>query len=141
MVRGVRPAAAACRRRLCPEVTHDRPAPIRSRPGGHFSRDGENDEAKIVPNPERAAVSAVLMIAGRGQPPCWRSRAALRQSRLTVTPLHIKDVTGTLRARHYRAKQNGNEINASVMVDRHGVTAIAVDLETPTRHSDLSEKS
>ena len=31
-----------------------------------FSRDGENDEAKIVPNGERAAVTAVLMIAGRG---------------------------------------------------------------------------
>ena len=31
-----------------------------------FSRDGENDEAKIVANPERAAVTAVLMIAGRG---------------------------------------------------------------------------
>src|SRR5262249_12059301 len=31
-----------------------------------FSRDGENDEAKIVPSPERAAVTAVLMIAGRG---------------------------------------------------------------------------
>ena len=31
-----------------------------------FSRDGENDEAKIVASPERAGVTAVLMIAGRG---------------------------------------------------------------------------
>jgi hypothetical protein len=31
-----------------------------------FSRHGENDEAKIVPNGERAAVTAILMIAGRG---------------------------------------------------------------------------
>jgi hypothetical protein len=31
-----------------------------------FSRDGENDDARIVPSPERAAVTAVLMIAGRG---------------------------------------------------------------------------
>ena len=31
-----------------------------------FSRVGESDEAKIVPSSERAAVTAVLMIAGRG---------------------------------------------------------------------------
>jgi hypothetical protein len=31
-----------------------------------FSRDGERDDARIVPNGERAAVMAVLMIAGRG---------------------------------------------------------------------------
>ncbi len=31
-----------------------------------FSRDGEQDDARIVPNGERAAVTAVLMIAGRG---------------------------------------------------------------------------
>jgi hypothetical protein len=31
-----------------------------------FSRPGENDEAKIVPNGERAAKVAVLMIASRG---------------------------------------------------------------------------
>jgi hypothetical protein len=31
-----------------------------------FSRDGERDDARIVPNGERAAVTAVLMIAGRG---------------------------------------------------------------------------
>jgi hypothetical protein len=31
-----------------------------------FSRDGERDDARIVPSPERAAVTAVLMIAGRG---------------------------------------------------------------------------
>jgi hypothetical protein len=31
-----------------------------------FSRDGEHDDAKVVANGERAAVAAVLMIAGRG---------------------------------------------------------------------------
>ena len=31
-----------------------------------FSRDGERDDARIVPNGERAAVTAVVMIAGRG---------------------------------------------------------------------------
>jgi hypothetical protein len=31
-----------------------------------FQRDGENDDARIVPNGERAAVTAVLMIAGHG---------------------------------------------------------------------------
>jgi hypothetical protein len=31
-----------------------------------FSRDGEQDDARIVPNGERAAVTAVLIIAGRG---------------------------------------------------------------------------
>jgi len=31
-----------------------------------FSRDGETPETRIVPNGERAAVSAVLMIATRG---------------------------------------------------------------------------
>jgi len=31
-----------------------------------FSRDGERDDARIVPNGERAAVTAVLMIAGHG---------------------------------------------------------------------------
>ncbi len=31
-----------------------------------FSRDGERDDARIVPTPERAAVTAVLMIAGLG---------------------------------------------------------------------------
>jgi hypothetical protein len=31
-----------------------------------FSRDGENDDARIVPNGERAAVTAVMMIATRG---------------------------------------------------------------------------
>jgi len=31
-----------------------------------FHRDGEQDEARVVPNPERAAVAAVLMIATRG---------------------------------------------------------------------------
>jgi hypothetical protein len=31
-----------------------------------FSRDGERDDARIVPNGERVAVTAVLMIAGRG---------------------------------------------------------------------------
>jgi len=31
-----------------------------------FHRDGENPETRIVPNGERAAVSAVLMIATRG---------------------------------------------------------------------------
>ncbi len=31
-----------------------------------FSRDGERDDARIVPNGERAAVTAVLMIAHRG---------------------------------------------------------------------------
>jgi hypothetical protein len=31
-----------------------------------FSLDGEQDGARIVPTPERAAVTAVLMIAGRG---------------------------------------------------------------------------
>jgi hypothetical protein len=31
-----------------------------------FSRDGEGDDARIAPNGERAAVTAVLMIAGRG---------------------------------------------------------------------------
>ena len=30
-----------------------------------FSRDGERDDARIVSNGERAAVTAVLMIAGR----------------------------------------------------------------------------
>ena len=31
-----------------------------------FQRDGERDDARIVPNGERAAATAVLMIAGRG---------------------------------------------------------------------------
>jgi hypothetical protein len=31
-----------------------------------FSRDGEKDDARIVQNGERAAVTAVRMIAGRG---------------------------------------------------------------------------
>jgi hypothetical protein len=31
-----------------------------------FSRSGENDEAKIVPNGDRAAVVALLMIASAG---------------------------------------------------------------------------
>jgi hypothetical protein len=31
-----------------------------------FSRDGEDPEARIVPNCERAAVAAVLIIATRG---------------------------------------------------------------------------
>jgi hypothetical protein len=31
-----------------------------------FSREGEWDDARIVPNGERAAVTAVLMITGRG---------------------------------------------------------------------------
>jgi hypothetical protein len=31
-----------------------------------FQRDGERDDAWTVPNGERAAVTAVLMIAGRG---------------------------------------------------------------------------
>ena len=31
-----------------------------------FNRDGETPETRIVPNGERAAVSAVLMIATRG---------------------------------------------------------------------------
>jgi hypothetical protein len=41
----------------------------RIRPEGElvviFSRPGENDDAQIVPNGEREAVTAVLMIAGR----------------------------------------------------------------------------
>ncbi len=32
-----------------------------------FSRDGEPDDARVVPNGGRAAVTAVLMIAGRGE--------------------------------------------------------------------------
>jgi hypothetical protein len=44
--------------------------PARTRPEGElliiFSRDGENDDARIVANGERAAQTAVLMIAGRG---------------------------------------------------------------------------
>jgi orotidine-5'-phosphate decarboxylase len=31
-----------------------------------FSRSGENDEALVVPNGERACQTAVLMIVGRG---------------------------------------------------------------------------
>jgi hypothetical protein len=31
-----------------------------------FSRDGEDDEARIVPHGERAAKAAILMIAKRG---------------------------------------------------------------------------
>jgi hypothetical protein len=31
-----------------------------------FSRDGESDEAKIVPNGDRAAITALLMIANAG---------------------------------------------------------------------------
>jgi hypothetical protein len=31
-----------------------------------FSVDGERDDARTVPNSEKAAVTAVLMIAGRG---------------------------------------------------------------------------
>ncbi len=31
-----------------------------------FSRDGEPDDARVVANGERASVTAVLMIAGRG---------------------------------------------------------------------------
>jgi hypothetical protein len=31
-----------------------------------FSREGERDDARMVPNGERAAVTAVLMIVGRG---------------------------------------------------------------------------
>jgi len=41
----------------------------RTKPDGEqlviFQRDGERDDARIVPNPERAAVTAVLIIAGR----------------------------------------------------------------------------
>jgi hypothetical protein len=50
-----------------------------------FSRDGGEPETKIVPNGERAAVVALLMIANAGPAACWRSAAcaALRQSRLT----------------------------------------------------------
>jgi hypothetical protein len=32
-----------------------------------FSRDGEADDARVVPNPERAAVNAIMMIALRGE--------------------------------------------------------------------------
>jgi hypothetical protein len=43
----------------------------RTRPEGEllviFSRSGERDEALVVPNGERAAATAVLMIAGRGE--------------------------------------------------------------------------
>jgi hypothetical protein len=42
----------------------------RARPEGEllviFSRAGEKDEALVVPNGERAAATAALMIAGRG---------------------------------------------------------------------------
>jgi hypothetical protein len=31
-----------------------------------FSRDGENDDARLIPNGERAAVATVLMITTRG---------------------------------------------------------------------------
>ena len=45
-----------------------------------------------------------------------------------VTALRIKDVTGALRARRYRAKKNGNGIKPGVTVaseiDVHAVTAI-----------------
>jgi hypothetical protein len=44
--------------------------PARTRPETEllviFSRDGERDEALVVPNPERACQTAVLMIVGRG---------------------------------------------------------------------------
>jgi hypothetical protein len=44
--------------------------PARTRSEGEllviFSRAGEPDDARIVPNGERAAVTAVLMIATRG---------------------------------------------------------------------------
>ena len=44
--------------------------PARTRTEGEllviFSRDGERDDARIVPNGERAAKVAILMIAGRG---------------------------------------------------------------------------
>jgi len=80
-----------------------------------FSRDGENDEAKIVASPERAAVTAVLMIAGRGSLHAGIC-AALQQGRLTVTALRIKDVTAALHARRYRQRKNGKDISASVTV-------------------------
>jgi hypothetical protein len=42
----------------------------RTRPEGEllviFSRNGKNDDARIVPNGERAAVTAAVMIATRG---------------------------------------------------------------------------
>jgi hypothetical protein len=45
-------------------------SPARTRPEGEliviFSRAGENDEALVVPNGERACQTAVLMIVGRG---------------------------------------------------------------------------
>jgi orotidine-5'-phosphate decarboxylase len=44
--------------------------PARTRRDGEllviFSRSGENDEALVVPNGERACQTAVLMIVGRG---------------------------------------------------------------------------
>jgi hypothetical protein len=42
----------------------------------------------------------------------------------SVTPFRLKDVTGALRARRYRCRKKGNEINADVTVDAPGVTAI-----------------
>jgi hypothetical protein len=84
-----------------------------------------------VPSPERAAVTAVLMIAGRGSLHAGAINCSCSTTTkpTDVTALRIKDVTGALRARRYRAKKNGNEIKPSVTVepdfDAPGVTVLS----------------
>jgi hypothetical protein len=44
--------------------------PARTRPEGEllviFSRNGERDDARLVPNGERACQTAIMILAGRG---------------------------------------------------------------------------
>jgi hypothetical protein len=48
-----------------------------------------------------------------------------------VTALRIKDVTGALRARRYRAKKNRNGINAGVTVESDFDAATVTAISTP----------
>jgi hypothetical protein len=49
----------------------------------------------------------------------------------SVTPLRLKDVMGALRARRYRAKKNGSDINASVTVEPDFDTTTVTAISTP----------
>src|SRR5262249_41415972 len=78
-----------------------------------FSRPGENDEATIVANGERAAKVAVVMIAGRGVlhagDPLLVQHLMRPTDVTTVTAIRLKDVTGALRTRRYRRGKKGND--------------------------------
>ena len=81
-----------------------------------FSRDGENDEVKIVPNAERAAVTAVLMIAGRSVLHVGDGYSCSTTTNpidvAIAKPFPLKDVTGALRARRYRRRKNSKRSSA-----------------------------